>query len=75
MTTIQLGRIDIGGGVVATQAWLSNGGPIVLIATTTNGHQQNSRLDVQKAMFIDPLPGARSVSGVNDVVKAVRQRS
>lgn len=74
MTTIQLGRIDIGGGVVATQAWLASG-PIVLIATTVNGQQQKSRLDVQKAMFIDPLPGTRSANGVNDVVKAVRQHS
>lgn len=69
---LELGSIDIGSGVFATRVWLSDG-PIVLIATRSKtGEVKNSRFDLQKAMFIDPLPGERMESGVRAVVKAVR---
>lgn len=73
MENVHLRSIDIGGGLVATDAWFSEGGPIVLIGTRNPGQvERKSRLDLQKAMFIDPLPGARSVEGVRQVVEAVK---
>lgn len=75
METLQLGSIDIGGGVFAVQAWLSDG-PIVLIQTLdAGGEKKNSRLDLQKAMFIDALPGNRMQDGVTRVIKSVRAYS
>ena len=76
MQHVQLGSIDIGGGVVATQAWVSDDGPIVLIATRArSGALQNSRLDLQKGMFIDPLPGNRTQEDVTRLVSSVRREA
>ena len=72
MEKVQLGSIDIGGGVFAFQAWLSDG-PIVVVGTRrAGGVEQNTRLDLQKGMFIDPLPGDRTEDGVTKVVDSVR---
>jgi len=75
METVQLGSIDIGGGIVATTARFSEAGPIVLVTThATTGREQNSRLDMQKGMFIDPLPGTRKLEGINLLVSRVMGR-
>jgi hypothetical protein len=69
---LQLGSIDLGGGVTAVSVWLTDG-PIVLISTRNqNGAERNSRLDLQKGMFIDPLPGDPTADGVTRVVRGVR---
>ena len=72
MTTLQLGSIDLGGGLKALQAW-AVGGPIVLVSTVgSSGEKKNSRLDIDKAMFIDPLPGKPTPAGVVRVVERLR---
>jgi hypothetical protein len=70
---LDLNSIDIGSGVVAEQAWILEG-PIVLIGTTVagaSGHHLKSRFDVQKGMFIDPLPGVRLQSGLTELASVV----
>lgn len=72
---LHLEGVDIGGGVIATDAWVS-GSPIVLIETMMKGNPDRksrikSRLDLQKQMFIDPLPGDRTATGIGALVKAV----
>lgn len=68
---MHLEPVDLGSGLVATDAWIAEG-PIVLIETTTNdGVHVKSRLDLQKVMFIDPLPGERSASSIHTLVNAV----
>ena len=64
--------VDIGGGLLATGAWVSRS-PIVLIETKrrADGSQQKSRLDLQKSMFIDPLPGERTNDGMRALVQSV----
>lgn len=75
METLQLGSIDIGGGIVATSARFSEVGPIVLVTThASSGGEHYSRLDVQKGMFIDPLPGVRKLDGINLLVSQVMRR-
>lgn len=70
-TPLNLGHLDIGGGLSANQAWLTDG-PIVLIsASTRTGVTQNSRLDLAKGMFIDPLPGEPSSEGIKRLTQAV----
>lgn len=55
-TKINLKPVDLGQGWEATSAWVT-GGPIVLIqANSPTGQTVKSRLDVQKSIFIDPLP-------------------
>ncbi|MBK6854882.1 MAG: hypothetical protein IPG93_25740 [Burkholderiales bacterium] len=70
--TLDLNSIDIGSGVVAEQAWILEG-PIVLIGTVAgaSGHHLKSRFDVQKGMFIDPLPGVRLQSGLTELASVV----
>jgi len=74
MGTVKLNEIDIGSGVFATSAWLLDG-PIALISTKTDQGSETlkSRLDLQKGMFIDPLPGERSTEGVHEVIEFLVQ--
>lgn len=66
-----LDPVDIGSGLVATDVWMTSS-PIVLVETrATNGSELKSRLDLQKRMFIDPLPGERDRDGLLDLVLAV----
>ena len=59
-----LDPVDIGSGLVATDVWMTSS-PIVLVETrATNGSELKSRLDLQKRMFIDPLPGERDRDGL-----------
>lgn len=68
----QLNRVDIGGGLWAVGAWVGPG-PIVLIKTVdkVKGAETNSRLDLQKRVFIDPLPGERSSEGILHLIQSV----
>jgi hypothetical protein len=71
MTSLNLGQIDIGGGLSATKAWVV-GGPVVLVSTSTSsGIEQNSRLDIAKGMFIDPLPGTRLDRGIAEITRVI----
>lgn len=68
----RLEPVDIGGGFMATNVWISTG-PIVLVGTINRleGLEVKSRLDLQKRVFIDPLPGERSEHGILDLVSSV----
>lgn len=68
--------VDIGGGFVATNVWVSVG-PIVLIHSINqqNGAEVNSRLDLHKRVFIDPLPGERNLGGISHLVSSVESAS
>lgn len=53
---IEIKPINLGLGWEATDAWVT-GGPVILIqATSSTGTTVKSRFDMQKSMFIDPLP-------------------
>ena len=73
MQVIHLGSIDLGDGVLATEAWLSDS-PFVLVQTRTGDRQLKSRLDLQKRMFIDPLPGTRTEAGLTELVVSVQEQ-
>ena len=64
--------VDIGGGFMATGVWVS-GGPIVLIRAFNKrqGVEINSRLDLQKRVFIDDVPGERREDGISNLVSSV----
>ena len=73
MQVIHLDSIDLGDGVLATEAWLSES-PFVLVQTSTRAGQLKSRLDLQKRMFIDPLPGERTEAGLTELVTSVQDQ-
>lgn len=72
MTTqkMHIKPVDVGSGVIATDFWLTDSA-IVLIEAKAKGNPVKSRLDLQKRMFIDPIPGARDYDGVLSLVRAV----
>lgn len=65
--------LDIGGDLVATDVWIS-ASPIVLVSTHERWNkttETKSRLDLQKQIFMDPLPGEPSREGIRDLVHSV----
>lgn len=63
-------RVKLGNTWTATGAWTSKG-PIVLVKLESgNGEVLNSRFDVHKAAFIDPVPEAGG-SGVPRLAKSI----
>lgn len=71
MQSVELGSVPIGGGMVATHAWITEGPIVLILATSEGGKEEKSRLDMQKAMFIDPLPGKPTPEGVRVLVARV----
>jgi uncharacterized membrane protein YcaP (DUF421 family) len=70
-TTITIEPVALGQGWEATRAWIT-GGPIVLIqANSPTGQIVKSRLDMQKLMFIDPLPIKAKKANVQHLVQVV----
>lgn len=59
--------LDIGGGMNATEAWV-NSSPIALVSANSQGQTVKSRLDMQKRVFIDALPGKPSPSAIERLV-------
>ena len=63
--------INLGLGWEATSAWVT-GGPVVLIqATSSTGETVKSRFDMQKSMFIDPLPVKTKKTDIQHLVEAL----
>ena len=62
--------VDLGNGISAVGVWPTDS-PIVLIDARSSGRQVRARLDMQKAMFLDALPGERSESGVRMLIQQV----
>jgi hypothetical protein len=63
--------ITLGPGWKATRAWLT-GGPVVLIqAKSRTGQIVKSRFDMQKSMFIDPLPMKMEEANIQHLVEAL----
>lgn len=73
ITTIKLGAIDLGSGVVATKAQLFDGPFALITASTADGRAYSSRLDIQKGMFIDALPGEKSAQSVQQIVRLIAE--
>ena len=71
MRNLELGSVAIGGGLVATQAWASDGPNVLILARGEGGIEEKSRLDVQKAMVIDPLSSDPTVEGVRALISRV----
>jgi hypothetical protein len=70
-TTITIEPVNLGQGWEATRAWIT-GGPIVLIqANSPTGQIVKSRLDMQKSMFIDPLPIKAKKADIQHLVQVV----
>lgn len=70
-TPIIIEPVELGQGWEATRAW-TTGGPIVLIqANSPTGQIVKSRLDMQKSMFIDPLPIEAKKADIQHLVEAV----
>jgi hypothetical protein len=74
-TTITIEPVDLGQGWEATRTWRT-GGPIVLIqANSPTGQIVKSRLDMQKSMFIDPLPIKAKKADIQHLVQVVSASS
>ena len=70
-TTITIEPVDLGQGWEATRVWIT-GGPIVLIqANSPTGEIVKSRLDMEKSMFIDPLPIKAKKTDIQHLVQVV----
>lgn len=67
--TVKLDHLAIGGGAYANEAWLL-GGPIVLVGAQHGQELAKSRLDLQKGVFLDRLPGGAqpSTEGIRQLV-------
>jgi hypothetical protein len=69
---LSLPRVELGKNFFATKVWVGDG-PIVLVSTLNSGGvERSSRLDMQKSMFIDPLPHSPSAETVSRLIAAVR---
>ena len=71
---IKFSPVNLGYGWKAEEAW-ETGGPIVLIKAQSQKEKKvfKSRFDMQKAIFIDPLPieKANNATVVRNLVSAV----
>jgi len=54
-TELTFPAVSIGNGWKVTKAWIT-GSPIALVVLYAAAETKKSRLDLQKEMFIDPLP-------------------
>ncbi len=68
---IVIGPVELGLGWEATRAWVT-GGPVVLIqANSPTGQIVKSRFDMQKSMFIDPMPVEAKKADIEHLVEAL----
>ncbi|MEY4427723.1 MAG: hypothetical protein RLZZ182_412 [Pseudomonadota bacterium] len=64
--------VSIGGGMSVSRAWVQDQSPIALVQVVSKtGVESKSRLDLQKAMFIDPLPSKPRQHNIRGLVHIV----
>jgi hypothetical protein len=70
---LDLPDIDMGGGMVATEAVVVEA-PLALIKIRRRDRRESSRLDLQKRAFLDRMSSEPSQDGIAAVVAAVYAR-
>ena len=63
--------VHLGPGWMATGAWATGGAIVLIEAQSQTGQVFKSRLDMHKAMFIDPLPIKASEDDIRTLVAEV----